>query len=150
MVGFSAVSTILADIYETGSLIMTLCTLAFLIAFIPMNFVVIRCLETKGLRYCLMTCAVLTIIGGWIRQLISVYPQFWIVFIGTLPIAIGQPFLINSVSKLSSVWFGDNEVRNTNKNLILCFIERSSNVNRVFSYACRMRHWVCSSNYIHH
>lgn len=89
MVGFSAVSTIISVIYDCGSLMMTLCTLTFLIAFIPMNFVVINCLKTRGLKYCLMVQAILAIIGGWSRQLIAVYPHFWIVLLGTIPIAVG-------------------------------------------------------------
>jgi len=35
--------------------------------YVPANFVVIRLLDTHGIRRTLMIGAILTIVGGWIR-----------------------------------------------------------------------------------
>ena len=43
-------------------------------------------------------------------MLIETNGNFLTVVIASLPIAIGQPFFINSASKIATLWFGDNEV----------------------------------------
>jgi hypothetical protein len=40
------------------------------------------------------------------------YEHFWVVFLATIPVAIVQPFLVNSASRLATVWFGEEEVTN--------------------------------------
>lgn len=144
MVGFASVSTIIADIYDTGAITLTLTTLIFLVEFVPMNFVVINQINTRGLRFCLLIAPVLTIVGGWMRQVISFYPHFWVVLIGTIPLGIGQPYLINSVSKLTSVWFGENEV-NTPTSSYSSSLESLGHSSRFLIIPYRMCARLCSA-----
>ncbi len=48
------------------------------------------------------------------RQLIQAVPDFRIMFIGTILVAMGQVFFLNTNSRLSTVWFGDKEVIKSN------------------------------------
>lgn len=52
MVGFSSIAALICAIFDTPTLVPTLCVLLYLIAFIPMNFVVITMLSTHGMRVC--------------------------------------------------------------------------------------------------
>lgn len=49
------------------------------------------------------------IIGSWLRMLLVVIPEFWIVSFGSAITAYGQVSFLVTVSKISSVWFGANE-----------------------------------------
>jgi hypothetical protein len=70
MVGFSPVATTVEVIYDTGSLMLSMCTLEYLISFIPLNFVAIACLDKRGLRFTIVLAAALTLTGAWLRQII--------------------------------------------------------------------------------
>jgi hypothetical protein len=35
---------------------------------------------------------------------------FYMMLIGSIVAAVGQPFLLNTISKVASTWFGDKEV----------------------------------------
>ena len=109
MVGFSAVSQIIAEVYDTTEFMLSLCVLVFLIMYVPSNFVVLWVLNKYGLRITLMTGAVLSIIGVWSRFLIIIFPKFGVILISTSLIAFAQPFWSNTTSKLATVWFADNE-----------------------------------------
>lgn len=54
-----------------------------------------------------MTGAGLTLIGAWLRQLVTVTIKFEVACLGTMIAAFGQVFFLNSSSKLASTWFGD-------------------------------------------
>ena len=88
MVGFVPVSPALVEIYDASSLVISMCTLEYLVSFIPFNFVSISMLYKRGLRFCMVTAAILCLIGTWARTLIQVYPHFYIVFLASFPIAI--------------------------------------------------------------
>lgn len=55
MVGFSPVGAVLAEIYEAPAILVNLCVLLYLIAFLPANFIVIKVLDVYGIRTCVRT-----------------------------------------------------------------------------------------------
>lgn len=53
----------------------------------------------------------LTLAGCWVRQIVSISESnYYFLVVGSCIAAMGQPFLINPTSKVSSAWFGDKEV----------------------------------------
>jgi MFS family permease len=56
-----------------------------------------------------MTGALFILIGSWSRMLLSVTNAFGTVCIGSILTAFGQVCYLNSVSKISSVWFSDKQ-----------------------------------------
>jgi fucose permease len=47
-------------------------------------------------------------VGGAIR--IGGYTNFWFIFVGSIVSSIGQPFLLNQITKVSVLWFKPNWV----------------------------------------
>jgi len=109
MVGFSPISTTVAITYNCPQIVVDAQVLMFLFMFIPANFLVIKVLDKYGLRACLLIGGAATIVGAWLRQIVQVYPNFNIVFLGTIICSWAQVFFINTGSKLATNWFGDNE-----------------------------------------
>lgn len=89
MNGFSPVAEIIANLYDCSPILVQLQTIIFIVVFIPSNFVVIAMLNKFGLRFTLMTGALMLMIGGWLRFVLSVYPHFWIISFGTAIAAFG-------------------------------------------------------------
>lgn len=58
-----------------------------------------------------MIASLALVIGGWLRMAVTINDNFPVILIATIPIAVGQPFLINCSSRLATVWFGDKEVK---------------------------------------
>lgn len=51
-----------------------------------------------------------TILGAWYRLIVVAKDEFVFVIIGQMIVACGQPFYFNTISILSSSWFGEKEV----------------------------------------
>jgi hypothetical protein len=51
MVGFAPIAGVLSDIFECPILLVNFCVIIYLIIYIPMNFIVIKILDMKGLRF---------------------------------------------------------------------------------------------------
>jgi hypothetical protein len=62
-----------------------------------------------GLRVTLMTGATFIMIGAWFRMLLVPTSNFGMVCIGSILTAFGQVCYLLSVSKISSIWFADNQ-----------------------------------------
>ena len=78
-----------------------------MIAFIPVNFPSVTVLDRYGLRAGVTLGMGLTVVGIWLRCLMNVDMTYAVV--GQTIMAIGQPFLYNAPSKISAVWFPENE-----------------------------------------
>lgn len=86
-----------------------------------------------------------TIVGAWLRQIVQVYPNFNIVFLGTIICSWAQVFFINTGSKLATNWFGDNEVTRVKSK----FIESFGNCVWWIGITDRMCYGVCGSSILH-
>ena len=109
MVGFSPVAAIVSQIYSCNIVIVELQMILFVIMFIPSNFVVIYMINNWGLRWTLITGGAFVVAGAWTRLLIAEFPNFLVVCIGSLLVAFGQVCMVNSVSKVASMWFSDKQ-----------------------------------------
>ena len=57
----------------------------------------------------LITGAIFVMVGAWIRMLLVPANNFGVVCIGSILTAFGQVCYLLSVSKISSIWFADNQ-----------------------------------------
>ncbi|CDW80057.1 UNKNOWN [Stylonychia lemnae] len=118
MVGFSPVASVIADAFNCEKIIVDAQCLTFLVMFVPCNFLVIYALNKHGLRFCviiisvnyqLLIGAVLSIIGCWLRLLVQISGNIYLMFPGTILCSMAQVFFLNTGSRLATVWFGDKE-----------------------------------------
>lgn len=81
-------------------------SLVFMIVYLPMNIPAALALDKFGLKWGVGIGVVLTGVFGILR---AVSTQYHWVLIFQIGCAIGQPFLLNSFTKVSSNWFGADE-----------------------------------------
>jgi len=107
MVGLSAISPIIQDIYGVGDLTITMLVLPFIILFIPNIFPANHLIDRVGIVIPVYIASITLLVGAWIRQLCNV--SFYFVLGGQIIMAFGQPFMLSAPAKLAALWFGDNE-----------------------------------------
>src|SRR5215470_14490794 len=92
-----------ARYYGVSDLQIGLLAMVFMIVFIPMSIPVAWMIDTYGFRIAVSTGVVLMAAGGTLRGVAGAsYP---LVLASTVGIAMGQPFLMNSWTKLPANWF---------------------------------------------
>lgn len=96
-----------ARFYGVSDLQIGLLAMVFMIAFIPLSIPVSWAIDTWGFRPAVSIGVALMGIFGILRGLAGAnYP---LVLAATAGIAIGQPFLLNSWTKLPALWFSADE-----------------------------------------
>ena len=80
---------------------------SFMVAYIPVNFPACWMIDKYGLKWGVGVGVILTGVFGFIRGIFA--GNFVIVVISQIMCAIGQPFLLNSFTKLASTWFPEKE-----------------------------------------
>jgi len=79
----------------------------YMIMYIPINFPACWLIDKLGLKWGVGIGVILTGLFGFIRGIFA--NNFVIVAISQIMCAIGQPFLLNSFTKLASTWFPEKE-----------------------------------------
>jgi sugar phosphate permease len=100
---FASITSAAADFYRTSDLIVGLLSLSFLVIYIA---VVIPCawmIDTWGLRIAVSVGAALTAAGALVRGVFA--GSLTLVFVGQIAIALGQPLVLGSITKLAARWF---------------------------------------------
>lgn len=69
-----------------------------------MNFPANHLIDSKGLRFSLITGTCLYAVGLFLFSLCSRLGFHW-VLIGAVIVALGQPFVINCPAKVAAIWF---------------------------------------------
>jgi MFS family permease len=105
---FAAV-TIPAQAYFGGidELFIFLLSAIFMIIYIPDTFLASWLIDKYDFKIGCGVGAILTAIFGFLRFFAG--PDYFLMLIFTIGIAIGQPFIMNSITKLSSNWFPKTE-----------------------------------------
>ncbi|MBD3195285.1 MAG: MFS transporter [Candidatus Lokiarchaeota archaeon] len=94
--------------YNVGdALLIDLFSLTFMIAYIPITFLASYLIDKYDFRVGASIGALIMGVFGFLRFLAG--RDFFLALIFQLLIAIGQPFLLNSVTKLSANWFPETE-----------------------------------------
>ncbi|MHA1199716.1 MAG: MFS transporter [Candidatus Heimdallarchaeaceae archaeon] len=106
---FAAITPTATEFYKFESTQTTpifMLSLVFMIVYIPMNIPAAKALDKFGLKWGVGIGVVLTGVFGILR---AVSTQYHWVLIFQIGCAIGQPFLLNSFTKVSSNWFAAEE-----------------------------------------
>jgi nitrate/nitrite transporter NarK len=84
----------------------TLLALMFPLLYIPVSIPAGIVIDRKGFRYAVLLGAILTAGFSFLRLFTG---NYWLVLLGMVGIAIGQPFVLNSITKMTSAWFPTEE-----------------------------------------
>jgi len=107
-ISYAPVATTALSYYNLDDLLLVdLFSLTFMIAYIPMTFIASFLLDKYDFRIGAGIGAILMGIFGFLRYF--AFQEFWVALLFQLGIAIGQPFLLNAVTKLSANWFPETE-----------------------------------------
>jgi MFS family permease len=95
-----------ARLMGTSEANVTLLATMFPLLYIPVSIPAGIVIDRKGFRYAVMLGAILTAAGSYLRLFTGNYAM---VLIGMIVIAIGQPFVLNSITKMVTTWFPTDE-----------------------------------------
>lgn len=116
MILFTPISGFVRDAYNTNDSIISSNVTVFHIVVAILDLPSVLLLDSGrtqgfGMIVCFKISFALTIIGQWGRYfMLTWYPdEFWHTIIASGIIALGQPFLLNGISKLPCIWFGDHQ-----------------------------------------
>ncbi len=100
---FAAITSRAAAAYGVGDLEIGLLSLSFMLVFLILSIPASWMIDTYGFRLAVGVGAVLTAIFALARGLAG--PSYGLVLIAQLGIAVGQPFILNAVTKVAANWF---------------------------------------------
>lgn len=104
---FAPITGMAASFYQVSDLSIGLLSMIFMIVYIFISFPASWVIDTYGIRTGIGIGAVLTGVFGMMRGLFAT--DYTLVLIAQTGIAIGQPFILNSITKLAARWFPIHE-----------------------------------------
>ncbi len=104
---FAPITGDAAAFYGTSDLVIGLLSLVFMAVYVVMFLPAAWAIDTWGFRPAVGIGAVLTAVGCLCRGLFGA--NLAPVFAGQLAIAVGQPFILGSITKLAARWFPPGE-----------------------------------------
>ncbi len=100
---FAPITSSAATYYGVSDLSIGLLSMSFMIVYIVISIPASWVIDTYGIRVAVGIGAALTGIFGLLRGLVA--PNYDLVLISQIGIAIGQPFILNAVTKVAARWF---------------------------------------------
>ena len=100
---FASITSNAAEYYGVSDLSIGLLSMVFMIVYIFVSIPASWAIDTYGIRVAVGIGAVLTGIFGLLRGLLA--PNYTLVLVAQIGIAIGQPFILNAVTKVAARWF---------------------------------------------
>ncbi|MFA9434834.1 MAG: MFS transporter [Deltaproteobacteria bacterium] len=100
---FAPITGSAASYYGVSDLSIGLLSMSFMIVYIVVSIPASWMIDTYGIRVAVGIGAALTGIFGLVRGLFA--PNYTIVLIAQIGIAIGQPFILNAVTTVAARWF---------------------------------------------
>ena len=104
---FASITIEAATFYGVAELDILILSLVFMIAYIPVTFLASWIIDKYDFRIGAGIGAVLAGIFGFLRFFAG--NDYTLVLIFQIGIAIGQPFVLNSITRLSANWFPESE-----------------------------------------
>ncbi|MDD5765845.1 MAG: MFS transporter [Candidatus Marinimicrobia bacterium] len=104
---FAPITSSAARYYGVSDISIGLLSMIFMIVYIIMSFPASWVIDTYGIRIAVGIGATLTGVFGLLRGLGA--DNFTLVFISQIGIAVGQPFILNAVTKVAARWFPIHE-----------------------------------------
>jgi MFS family permease len=100
---FAPITSSAAAFYDVPDLSIGLLSMSFMIAFLVVSIPASWVIDTYGFRTAVAIGAVLTGIFGLMRGLVAA--NYTLVLVAQIGIAVGQPFILNAVTKVAARWF---------------------------------------------
>ena len=100
---FAPITGSAATYYGVSDLSIGLLSMSFMIVYIIVSIPASWVIDTYGIRVAVGIGAALTGIFGLLRGLVA--PHYALVLVSQIGIAIGQPFILNAVTKVAARWF---------------------------------------------
>jgi cyanate permease len=100
---FAPITSIAAAYYRVSDLSIGLLSLSFLVAYIVVSIPASWLIDTYGFRVAVGIGAGLTGVFGLMRGLVA--SNYGLVLAAQIGIAIGQPFILNALTKVAARWF---------------------------------------------
>jgi len=104
---FAPITGAAAAYYAVSDLSIGLLSMSFMIVYIVVSIPASWVIDTYGLRLGVGIGAGLTAVFGLLRGLAA--PSYTLVLLAQIGIAIGQPFILNAVTKVAARWFPVSE-----------------------------------------
>ncbi|UCC20569.1 MAG: MFS transporter [Promethearchaeota archaeon] len=106
-ISFAPVRSLAVTFYGVDFLLIDLLAMSFMIVYIPITFLSTWIIDKYGFRIGAGIGAIIAGIFGLLRFI--AFSDYSMVLIFQIGIGIGQPFILNAVTKLSANWFPDSE-----------------------------------------
>jgi len=103
---FAPISSYIAGLYSVTDFDVALLSMIFMIVYLPVSIPSAYVIDSGGFR---IACAVGAVITAVFAVLRAWAPTYLLVFVFQAGIAIGQPFVFNSPTKLARRWFPASE-----------------------------------------
>jgi MFS family permease len=106
-ISYAPISGLAASFYGVTDLQIGLLAMSFMIVFIPLSMPVSWVIDTFGFRKAVSAGAILMGIFGLLRGLAG--NNYSLVLLSTIGLAVAQPFMLNSWTKMPANWFAIEE-----------------------------------------
>jgi len=100
---FAPITSAAAEFYHKSDLMIGLLSMSFMIVYILFALPAAWAIDTWGFRKAVGLGAVLTAVFGLTRGIFG--SSFTLVFLSQIGLAVGQPFVIGSITKIAARWF---------------------------------------------
>jgi cyanate permease len=100
---FAPITGSAAAHYGVSDLSIGLLSMSFMIVYILVSIPASWVIDTHGIRTAVGTGAVLTGVFGMMRGLVA--SNYTLVLVAQIGIAVGQPFVLNAITKVAARWF---------------------------------------------
>ena len=106
-ISFAPIRSVAATFYDVDELFIDLLAMSFMVVYIPVTFLSTWMIDKFGFRIGAGVGAIIAGIFGLLR--FFAFEDYFLVLLFQIGIGIGQPFILNAVTKLSANWFPDDE-----------------------------------------
>ena len=100
---FAPITSSAAAFYSVSDLSIGLLSMSFMIVYLVVSIPASWAIDTYGIRVAVGIGAALTGVFGLLRGLLAA--NFTLVLISQIGIAVGQPFILNAITKVAARWF---------------------------------------------
>lgn len=104
---YAAITSAAIDYYHVGNLQIGMLSMSFMIVFIFVSVPASWIIDKYGIKIGVGIGAVLTGVFGMLRSFVGNHYEWALAM--QIGIAVGQPFLLNAITKLSARWFAHQE-----------------------------------------
>ncbi|MFX1564088.1 MAG: MFS transporter, partial [Promethearchaeota archaeon] len=105
-INFAPIASDVATLFTVTELDVAMLSLIFMVVYIPVSIPSAYLIDSKGFRYAAGIGAIITAIFAVLRVFAT---NYLLLFIFQAGIAIGQPFVFNSPTKIARRWFAPEE-----------------------------------------